>query len=94
MAKREKLVADWHEINPATMKPAVQKAYVAYKAHYAAGKALKAAFEKAAIDAMELAGTGTTLAFGYNFGKLSMAVVPERDKAVSKKAIDFASLTA
>jgi len=82
----------WQELNQDTLQPESAKAYRAYKAKYAEAKALKTTFEECMIKAAELPATHT-LRFGYNFGKLSVAV----DKATtssgaSKKAISFADL--
>jgi hypothetical protein len=82
----------WQELNPDTLQPESAKAYRAYKAKYAEAKSLKDAFEACMVKAAELPATHT-LRFGYNFGKLSVAV----DKATvassaSKKAISFADL--
>ncbi len=82
--------ATWRELDPATLQPAVAKAYAAYKAHYKAGQALKAEFEKALQGAADLPATHR-LAIAYNFGKLSIAVVEATEtKTASKKATSLA----
>lgn len=93
MAKKAQrnLVRDWEEIDPSTLQPNVAKAYDAYKALYAKAKALKAAFEAEASAAVPLP-TGLELVFGYNFGKLSIAVGEKQEKKASSKAIAFGSL--
>lgn len=92
MAKT-KLVADWKEIDPASLNPELKAAYDAYKAQYAKAKVARDAFEVAMNKA---AGLPTThrLAFGYNFGKLSAAVVPVTTATASRKAVAFDTLKA
>lgn len=92
MAKT-KLVADWKEIDPATLNKALSTAYTAYKDKYREAKVLRDAFEALATKTANLP-EGYRMVFGYNFGKLSGAVVPAKDASVSKKAIDFAALKA
>lgn len=92
MAKARNPDLTWQEINPDTLQPEAAKAYRAYKAQYARAAELRDAFQKEMLRIAELPATHT-LRFGYNFGKLSVAV----DKAdtgnkVSKKAVDFATL--
>lgn len=90
MAKRES-TAVWQELDPATLQPEAEKAYAAYKVHYAAGKALKAKFEETMQANSGLNGTPKRLAIAYNFGKLSVAVVDrEAERGASKKAVSFA----
>jgi hypothetical protein len=92
MAKT-KLVADWKEIDPSSLNTELKAAYDAYKAQYAKAKAQRDVFEAAMNKAAELPATHR-LAFGYNFGKLSAAVVPNTGPSVSKKAVSFDSLKA
>lgn len=83
MTKRD-TTANWREIDPSTLQPAVAKAYTAYKAHYTAGKALKAAFEAELQSAAGLPATHR-LAVAYNFGKLSIAVVAAEERKTAGK---------
>jgi len=83
--------AVWHEVDPATLQPAAAAAYKAYKDQYAKAKELKAKFEQVMSDAAELPASHR-LIFGYNFGKLSVAIVDAVAATVSKKAVDFATL--
>ena len=77
MAKAQ---AEWIEIDPSTLPEVVQGAYRDYKARYASMKAARLAFE-AAMAQEFVPPSGKRLAFGYNFGKLSVAVVEDDRKA-------------
>lgn len=74
--------AEWMTIDASTLSPAIAKAYAEYKEAYRMAKALREDFEKAMSDAAGLNG-GKRLIFGYNFGKLSIAVVDD-DRKPSK----------
>lgn len=76
MAKTE---LSWTDINPAELPPAVRAKYDAYKASYRAMKEAKAGFEDAARSVIP-APTGFEIKFGYNFGKLGIALAPITDK--------------
>lgn len=67
--------SDWQTVNTSTLPEHVQTLYAVAKEGYREYKAMRAAFEDAmqAIFAANLA-EGTELKFGYNFGKLSVAV--------------------
>ena len=91
MPKRDETL-NWQEIDPATLQPAVAKAFDAYKAKYQEAKALREAFENLAFKTSELPATHR-LAFSYNFGKLSMAVALAKPaNQAGKKAVSFAAL--
>lgn len=89
-----KPVADWKEIDPATLSDPLKKAYDAYKADYAKAQATRILFEKQMGEAALTAEQRTTwrMVFGYNFGKLSAAIVPAAKTTASKKAVAFDSL--
>ena len=71
--------ANWLTINPATLAEDDQRRHADYKAAYAMMKEAKAKFE----DAMQVnAPDGQRLIFGYNFGKLSIALVADERKPV------------
>lgn len=72
--------ADWTELNVAELHPKLQEAYKAYKDVYSEMKRIRAGFEAAMNDQSGLPDS-KRLVFGYNFGKLSVAVV---DAAVVK----------
>lgn len=82
--------ATWHEIDPATLQPAVGKLYNAYKAQYATMKKAREDFEAAMKGAVELP-KGKRLAVAYNFGKLSVASVDDTPRKASSKATSLAA---
>lgn len=81
MAKTD---AMWFEIDPETLGSKASEAYARYKALYREAKAAREAFELG----MEMdAGlpSGKRMVFGYNFGKLSVAVIEDDRKAPKAK---------
>lgn len=82
--------ATWHEIDPATLQPAVAKAYLSYKGSYVAMKAEREAFEALMRKSVELP-KGKRLAVAYNFGKLSVASVDDTPRKASSKATSLAA---
>lgn len=76
MAKTE---LAWTDINPAELPPPVRVKYDAYKAAYRAMKEAKLAFEESARGVIP-APDGFEVKFGYNFGKLGIALAPVSDK--------------
>lgn len=76
MAKME---ANWVEINVETLSEDTRKAYEAYKNLYREMKALRTDFENLMQDDAKLP-EGKRLVFGYNFGKLSVAIVDDDRK--------------
>lgn len=85
MAKSE---LTWTEIDPETLPAAQAAAYAEYKALYRKMKAAREAFEESFAPA---APDGKRFVFGYNFGKLSIALADE-DKRGRKPAQPKASL--
>lgn len=79
MAKTD---AVWHELDISTLSPSIQVEYVKYKQMYAEMKAQRSVFENVLSAAAELP-QGKRMVFGYNFGKLSVAVV-EDDRKTAK----------
>lgn len=71
---------DWREVNVAELPTVIREAYDAAKAIYREYKEAKGIFEQAmqahVADSMP---QGQELKFGYNFGKLSVAVGPKRE---------------
>ena len=66
---------EWTQLDPDTLSPDLRKAYDEYKAAAKAAAILRTTFEALmtnAIDPLD----GEKLAFGYKFGKLSLAIVP------------------
>ncbi len=86
--------ANWQNVDIATMPADIRKAYDAYKAAYTAMKADREAFESAMRSALASAmPKGKRAVFGYNFGKLSLAVVDDEPaKPSAKGAISLADL--
>ena len=79
MAK-PRIEANWVEIKPETLNGDAASLYNSYKVAYRIAKAMREKFEN---EMQELAGLpeGKRLVFGYNFGKLSVAVVDDDRKA-------------
>lgn len=80
MAKQE---ANWVNIDIDTLHDEARNAYEAYKASYRAMKAQREAFEQIMGEDIP---AGQRMIFGYNFGKLSVAVVEDDRKAPKAKA--------
>ena len=80
----------WNEIAPDSLPEHVQHAYANYKLAYSTMKAARAEFEALlnnyATD-QQVINDEQELACAYNFGKLSVAVAPKRERKVSRKAI-------
>jgi hypothetical protein len=79
MAKTE---AVWHEIDPASLHAEAAEAYGEYKRLYRAAKDAREVFEASMSKAAALP-SDKRMVFGYNFGKLSVAVV-ENDVKLAK----------
>lgn len=66
---------EWTQLDPDSLSPDLRKAYDAYRQAAKAAAVLRTEFEArmtVAIDPLD----GEKLAFGYKFGKLSLAIVP------------------
>lgn len=84
--------ATWTQIDTDTLPSAIAKQYANYKSAYAEMKAERKAFEDA-LAAMLAVPTGKRAVFGYNFGKLSIAIVDDDAKpAKASSAVSLASL--
>lgn len=84
--------ATWTQIDTETLPTAIAKQYANYKSAYAEMKAERKAFEDALV-AMLSVPTGKRAVFGYNFGKLSIAIVDDDAKpAKASLAVSLASL--
>lgn len=80
----ERIKADWLEVNVDTLAPNQRHKYDTYKAQYRAMKAAREDFETTMQAGVP---EGERMIFGYNFGKLSVAIVPDdRKPAKSAKA--------
>lgn len=97
MAKQIKSDAIWTTIDPATLPAPIAKQYIRYKEAYAEMKAERKAFEDALAALSSLPATKRMI-FGYNFGKLSVAVVdaePAKPAASGSASLaDFLKSTA
>lgn len=82
---KERTAAEWREIDPATLTGGIADAYRQYKEAYRIAKANKDRFEEAMAAKAGLP-SELKLIFGYNFGKLSVAVVPNDRKPKSTAA--------
>ena len=86
---------NWIDVDTTTFKGPLKTAYVAKQAQDKVSKEKRTAFENALIAAARAAGhleNGKTFAFGYRFGKLTVAVTDEKKakaKASAKDAIAF-----
>ena len=77
MAKDNSAV--WSEINPDTLPQEIAQAYALYKEMYRAMKAQRTEFETM-LSAQASLPEGKRVIFGYNFGKLSVAIVDDDRK--------------
>jgi hypothetical protein len=77
--------ATWFEIDPLTLSVEACAAYSDYKRLYKQAREARQAFE---LHMAEDAGlpAGKRMIFGYNFGKLSVAIVDDDRKAPKVKA--------
>lgn len=73
--------AVWNELDPTTLPEVAGKAYDAYKALYRQAKEQRVAFETKMNELAALP-DGKRMVFGYNFGKLSAAIVDDDRKPV------------
>lgn len=92
MAKTTKTDAVWNTIDAETLPTAIADAYRAYKDSYKDMKEMRLEFETLISKAIDPA-KGKRVIFGYNFGKLSVAVVDD-DKPKSKSASSAVALSA
>ena len=76
----------WTNIDVTSLDLEHQAAWAEYKAAYRLAKEAKDKFEAGMRDKAGLA-QGKLLVFGYNFGKLSLAVVEDDRKAPSQSKV-------
>lgn len=95
MAKQPAIKADWQTLDPATLPAPIAKQYARYKEAYLEMKAERNAFEQAMRD-LAPAPAGKRLVFGYNFGKLSVALVDDTGTTVTsaKPALSLSAFLA
>ena len=71
--------ATWIELNVDTLAAPIAQAYGEYKEMYREMKAKRTEFETMVTNAAQLP-QGKRMVFGYNFGKLSVAIVDDDRK--------------
>ena len=82
--------ADWREVDPDSLPDNLAEAYAAYKSQQRLAAEARDKFETAMSAAVPIP-HGQRLVFGYRFGKLSIAVVPD-DKPKPKPTQSAATL--
>lgn len=92
MAKAIKSDLVWNTINTETLPTGIKDAYAAYKDAYRDMKEMRLAFETAISAAIDPK-PGFRVVFGYNFGKLSVALAPD-DKPTKAAPAGSVSLSA
>ncbi len=84
--------ATWTQIDTDSLPTAIAKQYANYKSAYAEMKAERKAFEDALAEKLAVP-AGKRAVFGYNFGKLSIAIVDDdKPKAKASSAVSLADL--
>lgn len=77
--------SEWLEINPSTLPAETASAYAEMKTAYRKYAEMKKSFEaKMQQDFADQLAPGRELKFGYNFGKLSIAIGEARDRREAK----------
>ena len=84
--------ADWQQLDVATLSRDLQAAYFDYRKAQDAADKLRHAFEAAMSGKVELP-SHLKLAFGYKFGRISVAIVPSAGRT-SRPAASLESLIA
>lgn len=92
MAKTSKTDAVWTQIDTDSLPDTIGSLYHDYKAAYAAMKAARGEFEVKLADCLNVP-VGSRAVFGYNFGKLSIAIVPDDTKPkAASSAVSLSTL--
>lgn len=89
MAAKAKSDAVWSELNVDSLEAGDLTAYNVYKMLYRQMKEQREVFENGM---QRLAPAGKRIIFGYNFGKLSVAIVDDDRKPKAKGAVDLSTL--
>lgn len=94
---KAKTDAVWHELDVGSLSQEARADYAAYKATYGMMKAARLEFEQGLEVQAKREGVipaGYRMVFGYNFGKLSVAIVADDRKAskAPKKVLTLADL--
>lgn len=74
--------AEWTQIDAGTLTAVQQAAYTYYRELRRQAAAARDAFEATMQEGVP---EGERMVFGYNFGKLSVAIVPDERKAMAPK---------
>ena len=82
---------DWQTLDVSTLDDVLQRAYFAYRKKQDEANTLRAEFEKLMDGKVELP-DHLRLAFGYKFGKISVAIVPAERPHARKSAMSLAEL--
>jgi len=83
MAQAKRTDAQWIVIDPTTLNDLPRAAYDVYKDAYKTARKAREDFETLMAESVEVP-EGKRLVFGYNFGKLSVAVVDDDRKPAAK----------
>ena len=92
MAKAIKSDLTWNTINTETLPTSIKDAYEGYKDAYKDMKEARLQFEQLISKAIDPK-PGFRVVFGYNFGKLSVALAPD-DKPAKSQPASAVSLSA
>lgn len=90
MAKTIKTDANWTSVDIETLPDPLKARHIEYKTAYTHMKDARERFEKAMSDAISPP-DGKRVVFGYNFGKLSIAVVAD-DRIEKRTTVGTQSL--
>lgn len=80
---------DWTQLDPDTLSADLRKAYDDYKAANKAAQTMRNVFEAKMTNAIDPLDTEKVI-FGYNFGKLSLAIVPADKPRKPSAAVSLA----
>lgn len=81
----------WDNIDPSTLPEDLAKLYYAFQKAQAIATEARRLFESETNEAFD-SGPGNRLAFGYKFGKLSVAIVPDAPRSSAKPARALAQI--
>lgn len=92
MAKATTSTATWTQIDIDTLPAEIKAGYDSYREAYAEMKRIRKGFEDSLADCITTP-AGKRVVFGYNFGKLSVAIVDDTAKPkASTNAVSLATL--
>ena len=80
----------WQNVDPQTLPEDIAAHYYAYKKAFELAETARRLFEEEANEAFDVGATNK-LAFGYRFGRLSVAIVPKSSPS-AKGAVSLASI--